>query len=281
MSTQSDKAPIIHTLLLTTGKLIYYEIGKAKNTEPPIIMLHGLGGDHRGLLPIARHLNKHVILIDLPGFGQSDELPLHSVAAYTAALEKVIDQAGSKPVIFGHSLGSALAVALAANVKDKAVGLVLLNPVPKIRRGIVVAMDSIYTVSGKLKEPYANRVLHSRIFDAATFALHQRRFSTKYFKEYVKLQQSTKYSVRAWREASAATNKCDQFAKAAMVQVPTLVLHGERDSMIALKTAQEFTAKFVMGQLRVLKGTGHFAHAEVPAKVASILTDFVNGLPRS
>ena len=86
---------------------------------PPLLLIHGLGmsaaywtaytfpalgGAFRLLAP------------DLPGYGGSDPLPHHTLAAYTGTLRALLDRLASyEPAhMLGHSMGGQLALGLAA-----------------------------------------------------------------------------------------------------------------------------------------------------------------------
>ena len=123
-------------LLTVSGIQVHYEIvgdSREVKTIPPVLFLHGWGGTHQSLRPLASDLqdNCSCYLVDLPGFGRSgDPPPTWGVKEYTDALKLFIDEAGlSRPVaIIGHSFGGALALSLAARYPDTVSKLVVCAP---------------------------------------------------------------------------------------------------------------------------------------------------------
>lgn len=100
----------------------------------PILMIHGLGGSlHHLRRPLMEAFGDgyRLIAIDRPGSGYSTRGAgqtgrLTEQAAQTAAL---IDALGlDRPLIVGHSLGGAIALATALDHPDKVSGLALLSP---------------------------------------------------------------------------------------------------------------------------------------------------------
>lgn len=100
---------------------------------PVLLYLHGARWDVRGSAPRMRRMHElgfSVLGIDYRGFGRSTAgLPSEALAAEDAraAWQWLATQAPGAPrVVFGHSLGGAIAVQLAASVGDEA-GLIVEN----------------------------------------------------------------------------------------------------------------------------------------------------------
>lgn len=98
---------------------------------PVVVLLHGLGGNLRHFHRLAAQLSVHcrVIAVDRPGCGYSRRLgggwlPLCGQAALLATF---FEQLALEPVLLvGHSLGGALALAVALDHPARVRGLVLL-----------------------------------------------------------------------------------------------------------------------------------------------------------
>lgn len=120
-----------------------------RGTGPAIVMIHGLGGQMRnfshGLLDrlAADH---RVILIDRPGSGYSQAIGANAVRAQAAVIAKLLDRLDvERPLIVGHSLGGAVALALALDHPALVGGLALIAPltqtiedVPPAFRGLAI-----------------------------------------------------------------------------------------------------------------------------------------------
>lgn len=110
------------------GKHISYEI---MGNGPPVLFVHGWGGTKQSLQPLALLFSKKYtcILIDLPGFGESDN-PESSwgVKEYADLLREFLFILKIKNVIyFGHSFGGSLGIYLSANQEECIDKLVLCN----------------------------------------------------------------------------------------------------------------------------------------------------------
>ncbi len=98
-----------------------------------VVLIHGLGGSSRNFSPIADELARshRVVAIDRPGSGYSARPPARSPALFDQAdvIAATLDQlAIESAVVVGHSLGGAVALALALEHPRIVSRLVLLAP---------------------------------------------------------------------------------------------------------------------------------------------------------
>jgi len=113
--------------------LSYLEKGMAAKDQPSLVLLHGLMGCADTFVPLMQELHPdlHVIALDLPGHGRSSHRPpgaSYPYIEYLPDLETVIDQLDwDKFTLIGHSLGGALAAAIAALHPERIEKLVLLE----------------------------------------------------------------------------------------------------------------------------------------------------------
>ena len=103
----------------------------ARGQGAPIVFLHGFGADLNGWRPVHRLLpeTQPALAIDLPGHGLS---PLGEDASFEALVEAaravLIEEGISAAHLVGHSLGGAVAAALAHEPGVKALSLMLIAP---------------------------------------------------------------------------------------------------------------------------------------------------------
>ena len=113
------------------ARISYREAGPAG--APAIVMLHGSPGGGGQLWSVARLLSDsfHVIVPDLPGFGQSSrDIPDQSLVAEAAYVRALLDSLHLPAVhVLGFSLGGGVAEELAARAPERVRSLTLLSAI--------------------------------------------------------------------------------------------------------------------------------------------------------
>jgi abhydrolase domain-containing protein 6 len=117
-----------HSLQAGDTRWSYFEGGDG----PTIVLLHGFAADKTVWLPMAKLLTPHfhVVIPDLPGWGESSREPgaSYTIDAQAARLDTFVQtlQLG-RFVLVGHSMGGAVAAVYAADHGDHVVELALLD----------------------------------------------------------------------------------------------------------------------------------------------------------
>jgi 4,5:9,10-diseco-3-hydroxy-5,9,17-trioxoandrosta-1(10),2-diene-4-oate hydrolase len=117
-------------------RLHYHEVGPADPDGLPVVLLHGGGPGASGWSNFGRNLpvfagRFRTLLVDQPGFGQSDRPPVTgNYFTFAAdALAGLLKTLGIERVhLIGNSLGGGTAVRFALNYPDRAGRLVLMAP---------------------------------------------------------------------------------------------------------------------------------------------------------
>jgi pimeloyl-ACP methyl ester carboxylesterase len=216
------------------------------NATLPLVLVHGLAVSHRYLMPLAAGLAGHhpVHVVDLPGFGLSDDpgtvldVPEHAdhVAAWLAA-------AGMpSAVVVGNSFGCQVAVELAVRYPDRVAGLVLIGPTmdPSARTAPRQILRWLWDTA--LEDPLQLPILAQDVRDAGP-----RRV--------------------AGTLAHALEDAIEH--KLPRVRVPTLVVHGEEDQVIAVSGGEATAAAIPGARLLRVPGLGH----ELPPRFWPTLAD--------
>jgi 3-oxoadipate enol-lactonase len=245
-------------------------VAEAGAGKPPVVLLHGLGGDlsvwRDYLDPLAaRH---RVLACDLRGFGASRRLPesveiaehARDVAAEITALD------AGPAIVVGHSMGGMVAQQLAVEA-------------PALVRGLVL----IDTISGAGREyREMNAPLGEAFLEHGAPPVAEQLQATMYHPDTLAREADFVAAVqrvfaaadpRALWAAIQAINGFDVRDRIPSLDTPTCVICGEADLMLA---DAEWTASHLPGaRLVVVEGAGHMAPLEAFDEVLDEIETFL------
>jgi len=254
-----------------------YRTAGAGPDRGPVIVLHGLGADHRGLREFIQGIPAiDVVELDLPGFGQSAPLPgTHSIVGYARAVEELRGRLGLDSVnLVGHSLGADIALAFAGLYPDRARTLALLHPVIDGSGPTAWFARAYYRVGTWLPRPLAHAWLLSK---PAIFAADTTVFTTKDRARRRRIldddyRTAAVASVRAISETYLSLAQTPFHRLAAQIVAPTLLVTGSRDSLAGRQTVDALRVSIAGSREIVVDGAGHLWPVEEPRAAAELVT---------
>jgi len=100
--------------------------------DPTVVLFHGAAGNALGWIPLLSGLgSRRVVLVDLPGHGESPPVDDWGLELLARSLAKTIGREHPGRLVWGgHSWGGKLAAILAALAPEQCRGLVLIDPSP-------------------------------------------------------------------------------------------------------------------------------------------------------
>jgi pimeloyl-ACP methyl ester carboxylesterase len=235
--------------------------------KPPLVLIHGSGGDHLSWPPEIRRLaDVRAFTLDLPGHGKSEGPGFQSVADYADSVVGFINEAGlSRAVFVGHALGGAIALTLAIDHPERVVGIGLISTGPRL--------------------PIASSVLENAA-NPATFIL-----AIKSLQELMHIPQTAKLlKDQTFRRMSSIRQTlfhgdlraCDQFdvtTRLDAIRAPVLVLCGTDDQLTPRRYSESLAGLIPGAALQTIDGAGHLVMLEQPRRVAALLSVFMTAIP--
>ncbi len=271
-----------HALGNTTAYWTYHD-----SSLPTIVMIHGFRGTHHGLDLIAKALpDFHIIVPDLPGFGESQPLTQkHTLDTYTKWLEAFIkDLALPKaPVLLGHSFGSIITSSYASAHPDTISKLILVNPIgaPALE-GPKAALTRLAIVYYLLGQKLPARLAHAWLSTkpiVMVMSSTMAKTKDKQLRAFVHGQHLQHFSTfanpRVVAEAFATSTRHTVRDVAKTIATPTLLIAGDQDDITPLHKQHELVRLFPNATLEVIKGVGHLTHYETPERVAKLIRTFI------
>lgn len=225
-----------------------------------LVFIHGSGDTaHVWDALVARLPGLACVSLDLPGRGesQSQPIPEHlSVADYAASVRAELERRGVSDVcLVGHSLGSAIALRLAADAPEL------------VRRVVLVGGGARLRVLPALLEDARERSEQAQreLLDAA-FAPEHAAERDALRAQPVKLAPSMLY------RDLAACDTFDMMAELGGIAQPTLVVTGEQDQLTPPKYAVYLRDHLPNASLVLIPGAGHYLPVEEPDALADAIT---------
>ncbi len=170
--------PLREVLLEARGELVVAWLSEAGTGRPLVLYFHGNGENletmrQSGLFAEFAGLNVDLLALDYPGYGNSAGSPSEpaNVAAAEAALAWAQRERGAqRRIVAGWSLGSAVAVQLAARHRGDIDRLVLMSPWTGLR-ALARQHYPAFMVAALLHEDYDSLAAASAV-DAPALVIH-------------------------------------------------------------------------------------------------------------
>lgn len=269
----------------------YYWIYGEKTDKPDIIMIHGFRGTHHGLELITKNIKNHrVIIPDLPGFGETKPLKnkKHTIDTYAEWLNGFIKDLDleQKPILMGHSFGSIIVSHFVSKHNNQVKALVLENPItePALKgpKAIFTRLAVIYYWLGFNLPKKLGHELLSSSFVINIMSLIMTKTKNPKIKKYTKDQHlkhfNSFYDRQFLKEAFDASINNNVKEIATKIELPTLIIAGEKDDVTSLKYQIKLSNKIKNSKLEIIKNSGHLTHYEDPKRVANAIESFVEKL---
>jgi pimeloyl-ACP methyl ester carboxylesterase len=243
---------------------------------PPLVLLHGVGHRRQAWYPVLDRLTPHrdVILVDLPGHGESPPLQLDGRPVITAMLDEVSKLLGDlgldRPNIGGNSLGGQLA--LEAGAAGQAATVTALSPAGFWRSpGEARYARTVFRVmqaAGDTLKPAAPALSRSRLGRAVLLGAIVSRPARLSPEQAL---GDTLAFVAARDALDAVMAGITPFTGQLPAEVRVTVAWGTRDRLLPQRQVLLAKARLPGAQLVPLPGCGHVPMSDDPALVADVL----------
>ena len=241
--------------MLINNVEIHYERYNEKGKDS-LIFLHGWGQNIQMMFPIAQPFIKthDVLLIDLPGFGESGTLDKPwEVMDYVESIHTLLDRLKiENPTLIGHSYGGKISLLYAS--KYTVHKLVLFgSPFQKEIQKESLKLKTLKTLK---KVPGLNKF---------------ENFAKKHI-------GSTDYKNASpvMRDTLVNTVNLDITEDVKKIQCPTLLIWGTKDEAVSIERAYELEKIIPDAGLVVYEDATHYAYLEKLGQTINVLKSFLN-----
>lgn len=233
-------------------KINYKQYGEGKD----VVLLHGWGQNIQMMEPLGNLLNSKykVTIIDLPGFGLSEEPDFNfDLYDYVEVLKELFDYLKIKnPVLVGHSFGGRLGIIYASKYK---VSKLVLFGAPCVRH------------KPKVKKSFKQRIFNFikkyKIFSPLVEEMKKHIGSVDY-----------RNATPVMRNVLVRTVNEDLSEYAKQIKCPVLMIWGDKDTAAPVEHAKELDSLLNNSKFIILSGT-HYCYLENLQVVYSHLMEFL------
>lgn len=239
------------------NRFVHYEDNGNKNGNV-IVYLHGWGQNIQMMEPIAKPFydTHRVIIIDFPGFGQSEEpeyawtLEEYAECIHTLLHKFKIDN--EKAVFIGHSFGGKVSIVYALKFGVKK----------------LILLASPYKV--KIKKPSKKVLFLKKIAKVPGFKTIANNMKMK--------MGSTDYRNASpiMRDILVKHVNTDLTDKVKNIKVPTLLIWGTLDDAVPIEDARELEKLIDNCGLVEYEGCTHYAYLERLGQTIRVLKSFID-----
>ncbi len=240
--------------------------------EPVVILIHGSGMDRTVWQFQSRNIafrGIRVLAVDLPGHGRSEGAPPETIGAMADWMSRFMDAADvATATLIGHSMGSLIALDMAARYPERVEKLVLMG----VAETMPVHPDLLEAARQNL--PLAPElIVYWGLGEKARIGGHPQPglWIHGANETLLKLAQAGVLS----RDLIACDNYVGSATAAQKITCPTLFVLGRNDQMTPLKKAMALTAMVEDSRSVIIERCGHMMMCERPNQVYDALKGFV------
>lgn len=248
-------------------------------------MIHGFRGTHHGLLPVAKHLKGyHIVVPDLPGFGEGPVLTTYDLDSFVSWLHRFIQRLNSSqpPVLLGHSFGSIICAAYSAKYPDTIAKLILVNPIgaPALegpKKSLTQLARLYYRIGARLPHRLATPWLSAKPM-VRIMSITMAKTPNKELRRFIHSQHATYFSRFSSPQSvlesfqTSIQHTVAEFAHA--IPTRTLLIVGSLDDITPLSVQYSLVKRFPRATIKVIDNVGHLTHYETPEQVARYVQAF-------
>jgi pimeloyl-ACP methyl ester carboxylesterase len=240
--------------------------------EPVVILIHGSGMDRTVWQFQSRNIayrGNRVLAVDLPGHGRSNGEPPETIAGMADWLCRFMDAADVETAtLIGHSMGSLIALEMAARYPERVEKLVLMGTAESmpVHPELLEAARQNLALAPEL-------IVFWGLGEKARIGGHPEPGL------WIHGANETLLKLSAAGILATDLNACNIYADAASmakkIKCPTLFVLGRNDQMTPWRKGQALAEMVPDSEVVIIERSGHMMMAERPNQVYDALKGFV------
>ena len=262
------------SITLDFGKIVYLE--NSVKSDETLVFVHGFGGNKDTWNRLIEALDDkyHVIVVDLPGHGESvsDKTLSYTISDQAKRLHTFVEAKNLTGIyLFGHSMGGAIALRYTGNHEETLKALILIDAMGLEK----TKSDGVKLVERSDKNPLYDVCTEERLETLLSYSLHKPPYTPDIIKEALLQEKCERRDLEKILYEDMYKDVCCLNDIAKKIHIPTLILWGEKDRMTHIDNATLFHDTIKNSKLVILKEIGHVPILEAPEQTADAVESFI------
>ena len=272
-----------HSVIIDNAKIYYWM--RNPHHQQAMVFIHGFKGNHKALTELSEHFNNyHTILVDLPGFGESESMvkQAHTIKNYAHFIQKFITALNLQQVdLVGHSYGASIALVFASLYPRSLEHLILISPAIPFHSLSHTLAQTQLAISRKLPARWQKAWLASPLIEIASSLLTIKTVSRrrKFELMLIGIRTAREQRPRVVMECLESFLSTSFYRYAQKITAPTFILAGEADIIAPIKTQILLAEHIPQARIQFMPKVGHLSPIERPGAVGRIITDAISHQP--
>ena len=232
---------------------------------PAIVLLHGWGDSMVTFEQLVKKLknNYTVIVLDLPGFGKTDNpKEIFNLEKYAKFVKDFIEKIGETTIFayIGHSNGGAILIRGISSGILRSDKLVLLaSSGVRNEQSTRKKILKVVAKTAKIPTSLLSKSIQSKLKKSAYSKIGSDLFIAEHMQD-------------TFRQVVSE----DVVLDSAMINTPTLLIYGSSDEATPAKFGAKFNQQIEQSELVIIDSADHFLHHTHPEIVAKHLKEFLD-----
>ena len=267
------------SLTLDFGEIVYAE--NDVKSAVTLVLIHGFGGNKDTWNWVVPKWNDkyHVVVVDLPGHGESVSKKTldYTITTQAERLYKFLEAKKLKDFyLLGHSMGGAIALRFAGYHADKLKALILIDSMGMEQ----TKSDGVKLVEKSDKNPLYDVCTKERLQTLLDYSMYKPPYIPDIIKDALLEEKCSRRDLEKVLYEDMYKDVCCLNDIAKTIDLPTLILWGEKDRMTHIDNAALFHDTIKGSQLVIFKETGHVPILEHPEQTAEAIEQFIKQIDK-
>lgn len=254
---------------------LYYKTNTFKSDRVTLVFIHGVSGSSSAWVPYEQKFKDtyNIVSFDLRGHGKSTKptkYESYKIELFADDLEELLQHLNIKKfILVSHSFGSLIALAFLDKYQEMVKGVILLSPQYKVDNMLSakIIKPFIYGIVRLLPIPKSkaagNHIDYSKYLNSGDWNI---------LRMYADIKNT---SLTTYLYCSKQTYLFDGQKILEKIKIPTLIIHGENDTVFPVRYAKEINGMIKDSEIVIIENTDHILVLNNFKEVSTLIEGFI------